>query len=105
MGKVIEILQYRLRVGSGERFHHIMQHNSVPLHLTSGITVLEYGISLHAPDAYYLIRLFNGMEEMEQVLHDFYHSQAWREGPRTEIVSLIEESHRVVLPYHSGLIR
>lgn len=97
MNKVVEILQYRLQTGSGERFHHIMQQISVPLHLASGITVLDYGISLHSPDAYYLLRRFDGVSEMEQVLHDFYRSQAWLEGPRAEIVALIEESHRVVL--------
>ncbi|MBC3252760.1 hypothetical protein BFS14_08870 [Serratia fonticola] len=99
MSKVVEILQYRLQAGSGERFHHIMQHDSVPLHRAAGITVLEYGVSLHDPDAYYLLRQFDGMAEMEQVLQDFYRSQAWLEGPRTEIVDLIEESYRVVLPY------
>jgi hypothetical protein len=101
MAKVVEILQYRLQAGSGERFHHIMQHDSVPLHRAAGITVLEYGVSLHDPDAYYLMRRFDGMVEMEQVLQNFYRSQAWLEGPRTEIVALIEESHRVVLPYQS----
>ncbi|MGM0515092.1 MAG: NIPSNAP family protein [Pseudomonadota bacterium] len=99
MSKVVEILQYRLQAGSGRRFHHLMQHDSVPLHKAAGITVLEYGISLHDPDAYYLLRQFDGMAEMEQVLQDFYRSQAWLEGPRTEIVDLIEESYRVVLPY------
>jgi hypothetical protein len=101
MTKVVEILQYRLQAGSGERFHHLMQHVSVPLHKAAGITVLEYGVSLHDPDAYYLLRRFDGMVEMEQVLQAFYRSQAWLEGPRTEIVALIEESHRVVLPYQS----
>ncbi|MFN3068465.1 NIPSNAP family protein [Serratia sp. J2] len=101
MTKVVEILQYRLQAGSGERFHHIMQHDSVPLHQAAGITVLEYGVSLHDPDAYYLLRRFDGMVEMEQVLQAFYRSQAWLEGPRTEIVTLIDESHRVVLPYQS----
>lgn len=104
MNQVVEILQYRLQAGSGERFHHIMQHDSVPLHQAAGITVLEYGISLHHPDAYYLLRRFDGMAEMKQVLHDFYRSQAWLEGPRAEIVALIEESHRVVLPYRPGLL-
>ncbi|MGL5386332.1 MAG: NIPSNAP family protein [Serratia sp. (in: enterobacteria)] len=99
MNQVVEILQYRLQAGSGERFHHIMQHVSVPLHKEAGITVLECGISLHDPDAYYLLRRFDGMAAMEQVLHDFYRSQAWLTGPRTEIVALIEASHRVVLPY------
>jgi len=99
MSKVVEILQYRLQAGSGERFHHLMQHDSVPLHKASGITVLEYGVSLHDPDAYYLMRRFDGLAAMEQVLGDFYRSPGWLEGPRKEIIALIEESHRVVLPY------
>ncbi|WP_411754314.1 NIPSNAP family protein [Serratia sp. (in: enterobacteria)] len=104
MTKVVEILQYRLQAGSGECFHHIMQHDSVPLHKAAGITVLEYGVSLHHPDAYYLMRRFDGMAEMEQVLQDFYRSQAWLEGPRSEIVALIEESHRAVLPYQPAFV-
>lgn len=103
MNQIVEILQYRLQAGSGERFHRIMQQYSVPLHVASGLKVLDYGVSLHAPDAYYLLRLFDGVSEMEQALHDFYRSQAWLEGPRSEIVALIEESHRVVLPYCPGL--
>jgi hypothetical protein len=99
MTQVVEILQYRLKAGSGERFHTIMKDHSVPLHKQSGLVVLEYGISLHAPDAYYLMRLFDGVDEMERVLHHFYHSNAWLEGPRAEIIELIEESHRVVLPW------
>ncbi|MFC0227024.1 NIPSNAP family protein [Serratia aquatilis] len=105
MAQVVEILQYRLRAGSGERFHHIMQQYSVPLHQASGLVVLDHGISLHDPDSYYLLRLFDGMAEMEQVLQHFYQSQAWLKGPRAEIVGLIEESHRVVLPYQSGHYR
>lgn len=105
MAQVVEILQYRLQSGSGERFHNIMQQYSVPLHLASGLVVLDHGMSLHDPDAYYLLRLFDGMVEMEQVLQRFYQSQAWLEGPRTEIVGLIEVSHRVVLPYQSGHYR
>ncbi|CAI2462146.1 TPA: NIPSNAP family protein [Serratia fonticola] len=104
MSKVVEILQYRLQAGSGKRFHHLMQHDSVPLHKAAGITVLEHGVSLHDPDAYYLMRRFDGMAEMEQVLQAFYRSQAWLEGPRTEIVALIEESHRVVLPYRPSAV-
>ncbi|OMQ27070.1 hypothetical protein [Serratia oryzae] len=104
MTQVVEILQYRLKAGSGERFHTIMQEHSVPLHNQAGLVVLEYGLSLHASDAYYLMRLFDGVDEMEQVLHHFYHSSAWRAGPRAEIVALIEESHRVVLPYKNGTL-
>lgn len=99
MTQVVEILQYRLKAGSGEDFHAIMQQRSVPLHQQAGLVVLEYGLSLHAPDAYYLMRRFDNVDEMEQTLQRFYHSNAWLTGPRAEIIALIEESHRVVLPW------
>ena len=31
--RVVEILQYRLKAGTGESFHHIMRDISVPLHV------------------------------------------------------------------------
>lgn len=37
MTQVVEILQYRLKAGSGERFHTIMQEHSVPLHNQAGL--------------------------------------------------------------------
>jgi hypothetical protein len=94
--RIIEILQYTLKKGSGEEFHQIMREVSVPLHARNGIDVVAYGNSLHDADSYYLIRAFDNEEQMKSVLEDFYASAGWR-SPREAIISRIELSLKSVL--------
>ena len=96
MPNVIEVLQYTLKPGTGDAFHSIMKCQSVPLHTSCGINVLRFGNSLHDNDNYYLVREFENLAKMEAVLAQFYADSRWREGPRSEIISMIQESHRVV---------
>ncbi|MHC9328894.1 NIPSNAP family protein [Klebsiella variicola] len=95
--KILEILQYTLRKGSGATFHAIMQEISVPLHQRHGIDVVSFGNSLHDPDYYYLIRTFDSAEKMAAVLNAFYASDDWRSGPREDIIRSIETSVKTVM--------
>lgn len=95
--KIVEILQYTLKTGSGAEFHRIMSEVSVPLHLKHGIDVVAYGNSLHATDSYFLIRAFDNEETMSITLEDFYSSDDWCSGPRKDIISRIELSLKSVL--------
>lgn len=97
MPVVCEILQYTLKKGTGQQFHFVMQNESIPLHEECGLTVLAYGNSLDDPDKYFLIRKFPDTSIMEETLKTFYADRRWRNGPREAIVSMIEESHRVLL--------
>ncbi|WP_419868876.1 hypothetical protein [Chryseobacterium sp. CT-SW4] len=96
-GKVVEILQYNLKEGTGEAFHQIMQQTSVPLHASHSIEVILYGNSLHDSDCYYLIRAFESEDQMHSVLNDFYAGKDWKDGPREEIVNKIENSLKSIL--------
>ncbi len=95
--KIVEILQYTLRKGTGVEFHNIMAEISVPLHNLHGIDVVSYGNSLHDPDCYCLIRSFENEESMSSVLAAFYASSGWINGPREEIISRIENSLKTIL--------
>lgn len=97
MTKTVEILQYRLKPGTGESFHQIMFEISVPLHKQQGIDVVAFGGSRHDADSYYLLRALENEEQMQSVLEVFYASEAWRMGPREEIIELIEVSLKSVL--------
>ncbi|WP_261168811.1 NIPSNAP family protein [Serratia ficaria] len=97
MSRVIEVLQYTLKPGSGAAFHDIMKNQSVPLHQKSGVNILRFGNSLHDPDSYYLVRSFLNSSEMESQLAQFYADACWREGPRGAIINMISESHRIVI--------
>ena len=97
MTRIIEILMYTLKPGSGLGFHQIMQTVSVPLHLEAGIDVVSYGSSLHDCDSYHLIRSYES-ESHRQVSQDaFYASAAWKQGPREDIISRIEISTTTVM--------
>lgn len=95
--RIVEILQYTLRKGTGAAFHAIMQEISVPLHQGHGIDVVSFGNSLHDPDCYYLIRAFDSAESMATILDTFYASDVCRSGPREEIIRSIETSMKTVI--------
>jgi len=95
--RIVEILQYTLKKGSGEEFHKVMLEVSVPLHAKNGIDVVAYGNFLHDADSYYLIRAFESEEQMKSVLEDFYAGAGWRSGPREAIIDRIETSLKSVL--------
>lgn len=95
--RIVEILQYTLKKGTGDAFHQVMRDVSVPLHARNGIDIVAYGNSLHDADSYYLIRAFDSEEQMNSVLDDFYASEGWRSGPREDIIERIETSLKSIL--------
>ena len=98
MTKAVEILLYTLQAGTGDEFHTIMQTLSVPLHRSAGMDVVAYGKSSHDPDAYYLIRAYDDLPHLEASQEAFYKSDAWRSGPRAEIIARIATSLKAVVP-------
>lgn len=103
MPSVIEVLQYTLKPGTGEAFHAVMKDQSIPLHESCGLNVKKFGNSLDNNDKYYLVRAFSDISQMETELAQFYADVRWREGPRSEIINMIIESHRVVMPDNGSI--
>ena len=97
MTRIIEILTYTLRPGSGLDFHKVMQNVSVPLHLEAGMDVVSYGCSLHDSDNYHLIRSYESESHRQVSQAVFYVSVAWKQGPREDIISRIETSTTIVM--------
>ena len=97
MTKTVEILLYTLQPGTGDEFHAIMQTVSVPLHQSIGMDVVAYGKSVHHSDAYYLIRAYDDLDHLETSLETFYKSDAWRRGPRADIIARIATSLKSVV--------
>lgn len=102
--RVLEILQYTLKSGSGAEFHRIMREISIPLHAREGMDVVAYGNSLHDPDAYYLMRAFDSLEAMDNAETRFYSSDGWLSGPRMAIIERIENSLKSVIPMPTATI-
>lgn len=104
MTRWVEFLNYELSPGTGAFFHAIMTNVSVPLHRKAGIDVIAFGRSAHSADCYFLVRAFDDLRHLEAAQDAFYKSDAWRDGPRSEIVSRIVASLRSVIPMESELI-
>ena len=93
--RLVEVRSYKLKPGSGERFHDLVSNRSIPM-LHGKMDVVAFGPSLHEPDTYFLIRSYESLEELRSSQEAFYGSAAWREGPREAIVGLIESDATVV---------
>ncbi|MGV8926426.1 MAG: NIPSNAP family protein [Ewingella sp.] len=95
--KIVELLQYTLKPGTGHDFHKIMVEQSVPLHRDAGIDVVCFGNSIHDEDSYYLIRTYDDLEHLKSSQEAFYSGDAWRFGPRAAIIDRIQTSVKSVL--------
>jgi NIPSNAP len=102
--RVIEIRSYKLKPGSGSRFHELMMQQSLPLLKAAQTDVVRFGASLNGEDAYYLIRAYDSVEDLRASQDAFYGSEAWREGPREEILALIETYTDAVIPLPPDVI-
>jgi hypothetical protein len=97
MSLFVEIIVYRLKAGSGSVFHETMLNESLPLHRSVGIRVIDSRQSATDPDCYCLVRAFGNLAAVQSRQEEFYASAAWREGPRQRIVDCIETVSKVVL--------
>ena len=94
--RLVEIRSYKLKPGSGARFHDLASNQSIPLLHAVKMDVVDFGPSLLEPDTYFLIRSYESLEDLKSSQEAFYGSAAWREGPREAIVALIESDATVV---------
>ena len=97
MSRVVEFRSYNLRPGTGARFHALVTEKSLPLLAKWSVDVLAAGPSLHHGDCYFLIRAYDSLDHRQQSQDQFYSSADWRQGPREDIVALIESDTSVVL--------
>lgn len=95
--RVVEIRSYKLKPGTGPAFHALVSSQSVPLLMAANMDVVAHGQSLHDPDAYFLIRSYADMAHLQASQASFYASSAWRQGPRTAIIELIETDSNAVM--------
>ena len=96
----LEIRTYSLKPGTRAEFLRLMFEVSLPLLASFGIIVVDSGVSLvdePGQEAAYLIRAFSSLEQHQQQEEAFYGSADWRDGPREEILTMIESYHSVVI--------
>lgn len=104
MRSIVEIRSYNLRPGTRDEFHRLVVEASLPLLHRFDVDVVAYGPSPHDDVSYYLIRAFPDLDARRRSEDAFYGSDAWREGPRDTILSLIESYATIVLPLDPATI-
>ena len=97
MKRLVEIRSYKLQSGSTAEFHDTAARTVVPMLREWGMDVVAFGPSTHEPDAYFLIRAYDDLADLNARQDAFYGSSAWRDGPRESIVSRIESYLSTVL--------
>jgi NIPSNAP len=95
---VLEIRTYRLKAGTGARFHRAVVEKSMPMLERWGVEVVAYGRSLDDEDLYFLVRAYASLDDLRESQDAFYGSDEWRQGPREEIISMIESDISVIVP-------
>lgn len=104
MGQVLEIRGYELKPGVAERFHRLVQDESLPLMLAAGIDVVAVRPSLHAPDSYLLIRAYDSLEHRSRSQAAFYGGKAWLEGPADAVMASIKHYTTAVIEADDAMV-
>ncbi len=95
--RTLEIRSYKLHAGRGQAFERIFRERAEPMVRAYGMDVIAFGKSAHDGNAYYLIRAFDSLAHLTMSEDEFYGSEAWRNGPREELLSHIESYQDTVL--------
>lgn len=97
---ILEIRTYRCKSGRRGDFLTVMRHRSIPLLVTYGIQVVDFGPPLVDEQPWeeaYLMRAFPSLAERDRLEETFYGGDDWRLGLRESVMSCIESYHTVVL--------
>ncbi len=97
MSRTVEIRNYILKPGAGPAFEHIFRERGEPMLHACGMDVVAFGRSAHDENAYYLIRAFDSLDHLTKSEDEFYGADAWRPGPREEVLNCIESYQDTVL--------
>ena len=97
MKRLIEIRSYALKPGTAKEFHSVVTSTAIPMLSAWGMEVVAFGPSGHDPDAYFLIRAYDNLADLESQQEAFYSSEPWLTGPRDAIVSRIQSYLNTVL--------
>jgi len=101
---IIEILSLKLKPGSRHIFDQLYKELSVPMLRRWNVDLLAFGPSQDAEDSYLVVRRYKDAADRQQSQDAFYNSEEWKQGPREQIMALIENYTAVVIPSNEMLI-
>ena len=100
----VEVRSYNLKPGSSGEFHRLFLEEAFPLLQPWNVDVVAHGHSKHDDNTYSLLRHFDSLSQREESEDSFYGSDAWRKGPREQILALIESYTEIVLALEEATV-
>jgi hypothetical protein len=94
---ITEIRIYKLKVNSSDQFFEVFTEQSLPMMQRWKVNVVDYGFSLIDKDSFYLIRIYDNIEERKRSQDTFYESAEWINGPEKEIMNCIDTYNTTVI--------
>lgn len=97
MNHIIEIRSIILKPGKGAEFQRLYIAEALPLLKLWNFDVVAHGPSLHDKNSYYVIRRFESLAQRDEMEDTYYSSDDWRQGPREQMLALMESYTDIVL--------
>ncbi len=101
----VEFRSYNLKPGSRAEFHRLVTEVALPMLRRWNVDVVAYGPSPHDDTSYYMVRAYADLAERQRSQDAFYGSDEWRQGPREQVLALIESYTTVVLDLDAATLR
>ncbi|BDU16145.1 NIPSNAP family protein [Lysobacter auxotrophicus] len=95
--RLLQIRTYQLAPGSREGFHRAFVEQAVPMLQRWAHEVVAFGPSPHQDDAYFLLRAYDDLADLNARQDAFYGSPEWRQGPREHVLAMIRHYQDAVL--------
>ena len=95
--RLIQIRTYQLAPDTREAFHRAFVEEAVPMLHRWQHEVVAFGPSPHQHGAYFLIRAYDDLADLNERQDAFYGSLEWRQGPRERVLAMILHYQDAVL--------
>ena len=101
---ILDILILNLKKGCRPGFDRLYQELALPLLKRWNVDVIFFGPSLHEEETYLVVRRYKNVADRSKSQDEYYNSHEWKDGPREQIMSLIESYSSVVVPANEILV-
>ena len=102
--RVVEFRLFRLHPGQRGRFAARFEGQLLALHQQHGIEVVTWGLSLHDPDSFYIVRAYPSVEARREALDAMFGSDEWLMNQEEEVLGMIESYNTSVVEACEPLI-
>ena len=105
MRKFVEIRSYSIEPGCRDAFHQLVRARLIPFLEQRDVDVVAYQPSPHDDCSYYILRAYDSLAHRSDSQDTMYASDAWKDGPREDILSYIDYYTSVVIEMDEATVQ